>query len=834
MRLHLTPLFQKLHAAGERCNSAKDVVDCDVAQLICEELGMIVRRKEDKRRDRLRSPTISSELLAKEGAPHRAPVVTVMGHVDHGKTSLLDALRGASVASREAGGITQGIAAFSVAMRAVSEGTGVVRPPGGKTIKEGSGRDLEEEARRSLEDMVNDSKQGGEVGGSPLSATRGRSKGKKAKAAKTAALLALEESSISSTPWVPSNVDVMTFIDTPGHALFSAMRKHGASATDIVVLVVDGKAGVQPQTLECVELITSSSVPCIIAVTKCDAVDPEEAKTRVASGLLELGFATEPYGGDAPLVPISARTGFGLTELKEAIAVQAELMELRARIKCLPEATVLDSRVLPGQGQVVDVIVTCGVLRVGDFVVAGNEMGRVKALFTDAVGASSLNKRISEAERVAATGGVKGEGSSPGTKVPPSKKCVPSPLPLKKIQLGEGGKSKENSGGGGNSTLSEAFKLTPVNEALPGTPVRILGLRGVVPAGSDLLGVEDESRGSAVLEGRARRVAAQEAMSIAATDAVVRKVERAEYQAKRDRKVAFTLASTRERQRNVFKRLAQPIPPRLQAQPWEIAIFQDARAGNVIGIASSGKSTRLQGGQQRDVAMSYAEASAGEGSTRAPIVSLLLRADSMGSLAALRDAVERIRSQTDAVTPRVITATVGDVTEKDISYAGEMKAHVVSYGARVPSEVQKQADKRKVSLLSGKVIYSLLDDLCSMLAGYLPAEMEEEVSAVAEAKAIFTLNVSPSSKVQVAVGCLVTEGTLLKSCLNFRLVRDGEVIHEMKELASLQLLQKKVESVKKGDECGLSFAGITDVKVGDKIQAITLKRKKLKLNINWD
>jgi translation initiation factor IF-2 len=192
-----------------------------------------------------------------------------------GKTTLLDALRGTSVAAREAGGITQGVAAFSVAMRAAPVAVGDRRAPGGKAAK--------------------------------------KERGGKAAAAEEAASTAGDATAPAGGSALAAHVDVMTFLDTPGHALFSSMRQRGAALTDVVVLVVDGKDGVMPQTRECVDTIVKAGMPVVVAVTKAD-ICPDRAAAVEAVGkqLLELGLATEDFGGDAPAVAVSAKVRGGV------------------------------------------------------------------------------------------------------------------------------------------------------------------------------------------------------------------------------------------------------------------------------------------------------------------------------------------------------------------------------------------------------------------------------------------------------------------------------------------------------------------------------------------
>ena len=291
--------------------SINQLIDRDTASLVAGELGFEVaesntpEQAEAKNGKEAPTPQATKEVLFEEDDPSllvpRAPIVTVMGHVDHGKTSLLDAIRATTVAAGERGGITQHIGAS----------------------------EIEKDGHR------------------------------------------------------------VVFLDTPGHEAFTAMRARGAKVTDIAVIVVAADDGVMPQTIEAIDHAKAAKVPIVVAVNKIDKADanPERVKTELS----EHGVVIEEYGGDVPLVPVSAKVGTGLQDLIDTLLIVADVQELKANPRRPAIGTVVEAEMDKSRGPVATVLIQTGTLKVGDIVVVGDTYGRVRAL------QSSRGERIAKA-----------------------------------------------------------------------------------------------------------------------------------------------------------------------------------------------------------------------------------------------------------------------------------------------------------------------------------------------------------------------------------------------------------------------------------------------------
>ena len=282
-------VIAKFMQMGEM-HAINDVIDFDTASLLAEEFHAKV---EHEVHVTIEERLFTQEEDSAEDLAERPPVVCVMGHVDHGKTSILDAIRKTNVTAGEAGGITQAIGAYQV--------------------------------------KINDS--------------------------------------------------LITFLDTPGHEAFTSMRARGANMTDIAVLVVAADDGIMPQTVESINHAKAANVKIIVAMNKMDK--PTANPERVMEGLTKYGIITEDWGGDVACIPVSALTGMGINDLLERIALEAEVMELKANPNRRAKGAVVEARLDKGQGPIATILVQNGTLHSGDVIIAGTAVGRVRTMRSD-------------------------------------------------------------------------------------------------------------------------------------------------------------------------------------------------------------------------------------------------------------------------------------------------------------------------------------------------------------------------------------------------------------------------------------------------------------------
>lgn len=290
MSVKSTELLMKLMSMGMAGININSTLDIDTSKIIAEEFGYEVADVAVAEEDLLAASRAEETAEEKASREHRAPVVTMMGHVDHGKTSLLDYIRKANVADGEAGGITQHIGAYRV----------------------------------------------------------------------------------------KTEIGEIAFLDTPGHAAFTAMRARGATATDIVIVVCAADDGVMPQTIEAIEHSRASGCPIIVAINKCDLPQADVQKARRM--LMEHNLIPEELGGDTIIVEVSAKTGEGVDQLLEMISLQAEIMELNANPQRSAAGVVLEAYLDKGRGPVAHVLVQDGTLDTNDILVAGNAFGKIRAM----------------------------------------------------------------------------------------------------------------------------------------------------------------------------------------------------------------------------------------------------------------------------------------------------------------------------------------------------------------------------------------------------------------------------------------------------------------------
>ena len=637
LRMPFEQLLDMAEALGESIVGPSQPLSSELLELLAIEAG--AESIDVQPVDLGRRPPLSDEERSK--LPLRPPVVTLMGHVDHGKTSLLDAFRGSSIAAGEAGGITQSISAFTVD---------------------------------------------------------------------------------ADTP------QALTFIDTPGHELFASMRQRGASATDLVVLVVAVDAGVQPTTVQAIEFARGTSAPVVVAINKMDRDDADKEYPKVVQQLLSHGLVPEDMGGEVPFIGVSARTGLHLDELRETLLLQGELLELHAEPDGPAEGVILEASTQKGLGIVANMLVQRGCLSLGDYVVAGTTWGKVKVLEPT-------------------------EGKARLKRAPPS------------------------------------------------TPVRLVGLKELPRTGDLVYAVPSEAQ--------ARRVAEFQT-SVARLEELAEheKTRRAELDARKEQQRAKTELEAEEGRVPWFIRKSRERQAeRLQRQANAIAAAQKRRSDD-----GSPKVTTEFGGPAS--------------------VPLVLKADSSGSLEALRASLEHF--PTERVVMQVVRAELGSVTEGDVEFAQALEATIIGFNVSTPGKVKQQAEQLKVGVHTDRVIYELNDRVKEVLEAAIEPVFEEKELGQTEVQQIFTLTLNRKDRKEgmkkntIVAGCRVVSGEAIAGA-RVRVLRGPEgkeeMVHDGK-VVSLKSFKNEVKSVKRGQECGVILANSPQMEPGDVISFYDIVARK--------
>lgn len=522
----------------------------ETAALVAQEYGFEPTVEVENRDLKPRPPPEDPSIL-----PLRPPVVTIMGHVDHGKTTLLDYLRKSSIAAGEHGGITQRIGAFSVKMSS----------------------------------------------GKPI-----------------------------------------TFLDTPGHAAFLAMRQRGAHVTDIVVLVVAADDSVMPQTIEAINHARTAKVPMIVAITKIDkdSTHIDQVKHDLATQKVDI----EDFGGDVQVVCVSGKTGQGMDDLEENILALSEMLDHRAELDGPAEGWVLESS-LKQIGKVATVLVKRGTLRPGDIIAANLTWAKIRNLRNEA----------------------------------------------------------------GDE----------IDEALPGTPVEILGWKELPAAGDQIIQAADEGRAKDAVS---YREGLREREQDAAAQEVISESRRIR-QEKRDIEKAAAKAASKSSNKADAAAEAEPLPEE-------------------------------------------------ENGTK--MINFVVKGDLHGSVEAVCASISEIGN--NEVLPRILRSATGPITESDVDHAATTGSIIINFATTTPGYVKLQAEEKNVRIIDHNVIYHLVDEVKAELSKYLSATVSFKVLGEAEVLQIFPINYKGRKYKNVA-GCRVRNGLLSKGDL-YRVFRHGEMLYE--------------------------------------------------------
>uniref|UniRef100_A0A7S3QQL7 Tr-type G domain-containing protein n=2 Tax=Dunaliella tertiolecta TaxID=3047 RepID=A0A7S3QQL7_DUNTE len=658
---------------GEPPGSLEDLVAPEAAELAALEWGHVAILQQGT--ERPLSP--------------RPPVITIMGHVDHGKTSLLDALRNTSVAASEAGGITQHIGAFEVVLP--------------------------------------------ELGNAPL-----------------------------------------TFLDTPGHSAFSAMRARGAAVTDIVVLVVAADDGIMPQTREALAHASAAGCPIVVALTKCDL---QQAKPNaVKQALMVEGLEIEDFGGSVQVVHTSARTGAGLNDLAEALQLQAEMAELQADAEGPAQGVVVEASNSKAGPQVA-LIVRSGRLRVGDTIVVGTEYGKVRALRGTSRKATAEGVGPGQHALVTGLKGLPQAGDS--------MTVVADEDRARRISYAR-------------SQRAEEYRHLQSMAALHAQRAK-------------------ESDHMAKLQGMKREL----------------RVQRMALLAQRKQKTAQQLAelSAKHKQAQQEAQAASSAPspttagkliPRGLTTPTPATEDSDSEQGTEGKEHAQQQPAQQQQQQQQQ-------------QPKRPL-RLVVKADVQGSMEAVLAMVRELAA--DRVDLKVLHSGVGQLTPNDVNLALASGAHVVSFNLGPTNaaleKAMSQAGAAGVKFISHNIVYHLMTQIESLIEGTKMHEIVEQVIGEASVQSTFAMSTSGRKKVNLPpgggriAGVRVTEGSVQRSAPLVRVIRDGQLIYEG-ACSSMKRHKQDVDAVGAGTECGIVIddGRFSDFQPGDTLQFVTSITQKI-------
>ena len=661
-------VIKKLFSMGIMATVNQDI-DFDTAYLIASEFGItaekeVVVTEEDILFD-------DSEDKEEDLVP-RPPIVVVMGHVDHGKTSLLDRLRKTNVVEGEAGGITQHIGAYKVKVK-----------------------DRE-----------------------------------------------------------------VCFLDTPGHEAFTAMRARGAQITDIAIIIVAADDGIKPQTIEAIDHAKAAGVSILVAINKIDK--PGANVERVKQELLEVGLVPEEWGGDTICVPISARTGEGIDTLLEMLLLIADMKDLKANPNKQAKGTVIEARLDKKRGTVVSMLVQRGQLNVGDTIVVGDMVSKIRAMKDDkgrAVKSAgpSTPVEILGLSHVPETGEVFYEVEN--EKV--AKQLIEKRIAKHRMEL-----IKQ----GSKITLDDLFGQIKQGKIKELNIIIKADVQGSVEALKDLVSkiraMKDDKGRAVKSAGPSTPVEILGLSHVPETGEVFYEVE--------NEKVAKQL---------IEKRIAKH---RMELIKQGSKITLD----DLFGQIKQGKIKELN---------------------------IIIKADVQGSVEALKDSLLKLSN--DEVRVRIIHASTGGIKESDVTLASVSNAIIIGFNVRPESAAEAQAKKEKVDMRLYSVIYDAINDVETALKGMMPKKYKEVLYGRAEVRKIFKI-----TGVGTVAGCYVKSGKIVRGAM-VRLVRDSIVLLEIK-IDSLRREKDDVKEVAEGYECGIKLENYSDIKEGDIFECFVMEEVK--------